>query len=159
VHAQPQEIYRTLCDPFFRFRYDKIIETIEVLEKLDDNTYIARFVHTFNQCYMKVSRESILVIKYKEIIPNERYVRRKGKKKGQIRYELNNFKRAEKNKNNKLLNFFCSVLVEIKLFSLRCINKKIPTIINERTIKKKTLKPPGVYNEPPHHQKQHKKFC
>ncbi|ETO36365.1 hypothetical protein RFI_00697 [Reticulomyxa filosa] len=74
VHAQPQEIYRTLCDPFFRFRYDKIIETIEVLEKLDDNTYIARFVHTSNQCYMKVSRESILVIKYKEIIPNERYV-------------------------------------------------------------------------------------
>ncbi|ETO10222.1 hypothetical protein RFI_27158, partial [Reticulomyxa filosa] len=70
---QPKDIFHTLIEPFFRFIYDRMIQSIEILDKLDENTYIARFIYTSNQCYMKVSRQSIVVIKHKEIIPDEHY--------------------------------------------------------------------------------------
>ncbi|ETO23742.1 hypothetical protein RFI_13437 [Reticulomyxa filosa] len=74
LNFEPKEIFDALCDPFFRFYYDKMVGVIEILVKLDETTHIARFVHTSNQCYMKISRESIVLIKYKEVIPNQRYV-------------------------------------------------------------------------------------
>eukprot|EP00483_Globobulimina_turgida_P011418 UN11440 len=67
-------IFDLLCDPLFRFSYDIMVDTVQLIEKLDDNTYIVRLVHTNKQCFLKTQRETIVVITHRIIIPNHKYV-------------------------------------------------------------------------------------
>lgn len=44
------------------------------MDKLDGSTYIARYVHETNQCYIKQKRETIAVIRHRCVCENDKYV-------------------------------------------------------------------------------------
>lgn len=70
LHHEPQFIFDALSDPSFRFAYDVMCDTTQVLEKLDDHTYIARYTHTAKQCYIKQKREAVVVIRHRTVCPS-----------------------------------------------------------------------------------------
>lgn len=47
---------------------------MQVLDKLDESTYIARYVHENQQCYIKQKRELIAVIRHRCVCENDKYV-------------------------------------------------------------------------------------
>eukprot|EP01084_Bolivina_argentea_P238930 401468_1 len=74
INCKPKYVYKLLCDPLFRFSYDIFVDSVQLIEKLDNKTYILRLVHTNKQCFLKSQRETILVMTYREIIPNTKYI-------------------------------------------------------------------------------------
>jgi len=61
LHHEPSFIFDALCDPTFRFEYDRMLDSLQIIDKLDDNTYIAKYIHTNKQCYIKQKRETLAV--------------------------------------------------------------------------------------------------
>eukprot|EP01084_Bolivina_argentea_P016823 31423_1 len=74
LHHEPKFIYDVICDPAFRFVYDKMLEEMLIIDKLDANTRIVRYLHSNSQFFTTTKRESLLVIKNRCIIPNEKYI-------------------------------------------------------------------------------------
>ena len=40
LHHEPSFIYDALCDPTFRYEYDKMLEEMQIIDKLDNDTDI-----------------------------------------------------------------------------------------------------------------------
>ena len=67
-------IFNTVRNPLFRFDYDIICQEWELIDKLDNDTHIAKYLHQKTQFYVKTERELLAVIKNKCITSNQKYV-------------------------------------------------------------------------------------
>ena len=74
VAAPAKEVFELLSDPLCRFSYDIMVNMVQLMEKLDDDTYILRLLHENKQCFLKTERETIVVIRNTVIIPDQKFI-------------------------------------------------------------------------------------
>ena len=62
INFPPGRVFEVLRNPQNRFVYDNMLKNINVLQEVDKEMYILRMQHEHNQCFVKQSRESCLLV-------------------------------------------------------------------------------------------------
>ena len=70
--AQPKVVFDLIRDPLSVFIYDKATKEIEIIDKLDDKTYVARLLRSW-KAFSTIQCVGVFVITHQCIIPNEKY--------------------------------------------------------------------------------------
>ncbi len=74
VAAPAKQIFDFLSNPLCRFSYDIMVNSVQLMEKLDDNTFVLRLFHQNKQCFLKTERETIIIVRNTVIIPGEKFI-------------------------------------------------------------------------------------
>ena len=62
INFPPGRVFEVLRNPQNRFVYDNMLKNIKVLQQLNKEMYILQMQHEHNQCFVKQSRESCLLV-------------------------------------------------------------------------------------------------
>ena len=67
INFPPGRVFEVLRNPQNRFVYDNMLKNIKVLQELDKEMYILQMQHEHNQCFVKQSRESCLLVSERSV--------------------------------------------------------------------------------------------